>query len=83
MVIVGGITDKGLKAGSRHYVHLSLGISTAVSVGKRYGKPVVLEIQAMRMHQRGCKFFLAGNEVWLTDIVPQTLSIQLTRYHLP
>ena len=64
------IREQGLKAGSRHHVHLSLDVSTAVSVGKRYGKPVVLEIQAMRMHQRGFKFFLAENEVWLTDVVP-------------
>jgi putative RNA 2'-phosphotransferase len=68
------IREQGLKAGSRHHVHLSLDVSTAVSVGKRYGKPVVLKIQAMRMHQRGFKFFLAENEVWLTDIVPAEFS---------
>jgi putative RNA 2'-phosphotransferase len=64
------IREQGLKAGSRHHVHLSLDIPTAIAVGKRHGKPVALEIQALRMHQQGFKFFLAENKVWLTDAVP-------------
>jgi putative RNA 2'-phosphotransferase len=59
-----------LKAGFRHHVHLSLDVSTARAVGKRHGKPVVLEIRALRMHQNGFKFFLSENNVWLTDAVP-------------
>lgn len=64
------IREQGLKAGSRHHVHLSLDLSTATAIGKRHGKPVVLEIQALRMHQNGFKFFLSENNVWLTDAVP-------------
>ena len=64
------IREQGLKAGSRHHVHLSLDISTAIAVGKRYGKPVVLEIQASKMSRNGFKFFRAENDVWLTDAVP-------------
>lgn len=64
------IHEQGLKAGSRHHVHLSLDIPTAIAVGKRHGKPVVLEIQALRMHTHGFKFFLTENSVWLTDAVP-------------
>jgi putative RNA 2'-phosphotransferase len=64
------ILDQGLTAGARHHVHLSLDIPTAIAVGKRHGKPAVLEIQALTMHQRGFKFFLAENSVWLTDAVP-------------
>ncbi|PMS15973.1 RNA 2'-phosphotransferase [Trinickia dabaoshanensis] len=64
------IVEHGLRAGSRHHVHLSLDISTATAVGKRHGKPVVLEIEALKMHRNGAKFFLSENEVWLTDAVP-------------
>ncbi|MFC0399338.1 RNA 2'-phosphotransferase [Paraburkholderia rhizosphaerae] len=64
------IREQGLKAGSRHHVHLSQDIPTAIAVGQRYGKSAVLEIQARRMHQQGFKFFLAENGVWLTDAVP-------------
>lgn len=64
------IREQGLKAGFRHHVHLSLDVSTATTVGKRHGKPVVLEIRALRMHQNGFKFFLSENNVWLTDAVP-------------
>jgi putative RNA 2'-phosphotransferase len=64
------IREQGLKAGSRHHVHLSTDIPTAISVGKRHGKPIALEIQALRMHKQGIQFFLAENKVWLTDIVP-------------
>ncbi|AKK00371.1 RNA 2'-phosphotransferase [Pseudomonas chlororaphis] len=64
------IREKGLIAGSRHHVHLSQDMPTAIAVGQRYGKPVVLEVEALRMHQQGFSFFQADNGVWLTDHVP-------------
>ena len=57
-------------AGERHYVHLSIDTKTAVAVGKRHGKPVVLKINALAMFQQGFKFYLADNGVWLTENVP-------------
>ena len=63
------ILQEGLKPQSRHYVHLSEEIATATSVGQRYGKPVVLKIEALRMYQQGFKFFQAENGVWLTQNV--------------
>ena len=42
---------------------------TAVNVGKRHGKPVVLVIDAKQMAEDGHKFFLSRNGVWLTDYV--------------
>jgi putative RNA 2'-phosphotransferase len=51
-------------------VHLSQDVPTATAVGQRYGKPVVLKIEALRMHQQGFKFFQAENSVWLTEKVP-------------
>lgn len=64
------IQQQGLIAGSRHHVHLSQDMATAVAVGKRYGKPAVLKVEALRMQQQGFKFFQAENDVWLTDHVP-------------
>jgi putative RNA 2'-phosphotransferase len=39
-------------------------------VGKRYGKPVVLQIGSLAMFHDGHRFFLSDNKVWLTDHVP-------------
>ena len=64
------ILQQGLIAGSRHHVHLSQDITTAVAVGQRYGKPAVLKVEALRMHQQGFNFFQAENGVWLTNHVP-------------
>lgn len=64
------ILQQGLIAGSRHHVHLSQETLTAIAVGQRYGKPVVLKIESLRMHQQGFKFFQAENSVWLTEAVP-------------
>ena len=64
------IRREGLLPGERHYVHLSQDVPTATAVGQRYGKPVVLKIEALRMYQQGFKFFQAENGVWLTTQVP-------------
>ena len=64
------INEKGLIPGSRHHVHLSQDIETARGVGQRYGKVVVLQIDAQAMQARGCTFYQAENGVWLTDQVP-------------
>lgn len=64
------IRAQGLKPGARHHVHLSADIGTARAVGARHGVPVVLEIDAQRMHRQGHPFFIAENGVWLTDAVP-------------
>lgn len=64
------IRAQGLLPGSRHHVHLSADMQTAIGVGQRYGKPVVLIIAAGEMHDQGFKFFQAQNGVWLTGKVP-------------
>lgn len=72
MRFLDAILKEGLKPGSRHYVHLSESVDTAIAVGKRYGKPVVLKIEALRMHQQGFKLYQSENEVWLTKQVPSS-----------
>jgi len=64
------IRDNGLRPGARQYVHLSQDTQTAAAVGQRYGKPVVLKIKALRMHEQGFTFYQAENGVWLTSAVP-------------
>ncbi len=64
------ILREGLKPGLRQHVHLSEDMGVATAVGQRYGKPVVLKIEALRMHQQGLKFFQAENGVWLCKDVP-------------
>jgi putative RNA 2'-phosphotransferase len=64
------ILAKGLRSGERNHVHLSADIVTAAAVGQRYGKPVVLKVEALLMHRHDFKFFQADNGVWLTEFVP-------------
>lgn len=64
------ILAEGLRPGQRHHVHLSEDMSTATTVGERYGKPVILRVEALRMHQQGFRFFQADNGVWLVEQVP-------------
>ncbi|WP_272915282.1 RNA 2'-phosphotransferase [Aristophania vespae] len=70
------IKQQGLTHGSRHHVHLSQDAATGLTVGQRYGKPIVLKIEAGQMYLQGFKFFQAENGVWLTDHVP-TIFISL------
>lgn len=63
------INAEGLKPMSRLYVHLSKDIETAIKVGKRHGKPVVLQIYSGEMHRDGQPFYLSENGVWLTKKV--------------
>lgn len=64
------IMAEGLRPGSRQHVHLSPDVATAEQVGGRRGRPVVLEVDAERLHDAGHAFLLAANGVWLTDHVP-------------
>lgn len=67
---VESIRTSGLRAGARHHVHLSAHLDTAVKVGTRHGKPVVLTVAAGQMHAQGFTFYRSQNGVWLTDSVP-------------
>ncbi|MBL4633718.1 MAG: RNA 2'-phosphotransferase, partial [Kofleriaceae bacterium] len=42
----------------------------AEAVGQRRGKPVVLIVDALKMHEAGHEFFMSANGVWLTSAVP-------------
>lgn len=67
---VSAIEREGLRPGGRHHVHLSADQETAMRVGKRHGKPVVLIVRSREMQAAGHNFYLAENGVWLTESVP-------------
>ncbi|WP_298858700.1 RNA 2'-phosphotransferase [uncultured Gimesia sp.] len=64
------ISREGLRKMQRHHVHLHVDEEIGLTVGKRRGKPVLLKIRAIEMHQAGYEFFVTPNQVWLTDNVP-------------
>ena len=64
------ILKEGLTNQQRHHVHLSETQKTAMSVGSRCGKPVLLKVDSRRMHSDGFEFFKTKNDVWLVDCVP-------------
>lgn len=64
------IMKDGLNKMSRHLVHLSDNKMTATAVGSRYGKPIVLTIDAETMVEDGFEFYLSENGVWLVESVP-------------
>lgn len=64
------ILKDGLSKMSRHHVHLSVDVETAQKVGKRYGKPVIFEVDTNAMRENGFEFYVSANGVWLVDSVP-------------
>lgn len=68
---------EGLTPQARRHVHLSLDEATARKVGQRHGKPVILLVDAGRMHRDGELFYRADDGVWLTArVAPQYLSVK-------
>lgn len=69
------IRREGLRPMRRQKVHLSADRATATQVGSRRGAPLVLAVDAGRMHHDGWLFWQAANGVWLCDAVdPRYLS---------
>ncbi|CAD6538906.1 RNA 2'-phosphotransferase [Paraburkholderia metrosideri] len=71
------IAVEGLTAQTRHAVHLSTDAETATRVGARHGQPLVLVVDAARMHADGYAFSRSDNGVWLVEEVPAAYLAQL------
>ena len=70
------ILEKGITKRKRQYVHLSFERETALKVGQRHGKPIILEINTEQMAADKLLFYQAENGVWLTDYIdPKYISI--------
>ncbi|MBB2944939.1 putative RNA 2'-phosphotransferase [Actinoplanes lutulentus] len=74
------ILKQGLRPGSRHHVHLSADVPTALVVGRRRSPDVVVfSVAAGLMADEGHVFHRSDNGVWLTAFVPSPhLSIKRT-----
>ena len=64
------IMETGVQRMKRHAVHLSEDLGTAIKVGERRGRVLILRIQSGKMHEDGYVFQLSDNNVWLTDNIP-------------
>jgi len=64
------ILTEGLKPMSRQWVHISPDFETAVKVGKRHGKPVVLVMRARQFVADGNALYRSDNGVWQAKAVP-------------
>ncbi|MBX2842114.1 MAG: RNA 2'-phosphotransferase [Flammeovirgaceae bacterium] len=64
------IKYEGLRKMKRHHVHLSKDEETAIKVGIRRGKPIILKILASEMLKNNATFYVSENGVWLTEKVP-------------
>ena len=66
------IRKDGLLPMNWQYVHLSSDVATARKVGERHGKnPVILTVDAAKMHADGMKFFHSANDgTWMCENVP-------------
>lgn len=67
---IDGIKTSGLQKMERMHVHLSKDLETAIKVGSRRGKPVILKIRASEMYKDGYAFYISNNGVWLCEAVP-------------
>ena len=71
------ILREGLKPMNRQWVHISSDVETAVKVGKRHGKPAVLQIQAQRFVADGNTLCRSDNGVWQAKAVaPEYFTVQ-------
>ena len=66
------IRKTGLLPMNRQYVHLSSDVVTARKVGERHDRnPVILAVDAAKMHADGMKFFHSANDgTWMCEKVP-------------
>lgn len=67
---INSIFNQGLQPNGRQYVHLSQEYKTAINVGNRHGKAIVLTVDSETMFRDGFEFYQADNGVWLTLTVP-------------
>ena len=67
---VDSIREQGLLPMTRQYVHLSPDRETAVTVGKRHGKPFVFRVRSGAMFRDGIPFWISVNGVWQVKYVP-------------
>jgi putative RNA 2'-phosphotransferase len=77
------ILREGLRSMKRQYVHLSTDEQTAHGVAlRRTIQPVILQINALKAHAQGIKFYVGNQDIWLADPIPATF-ISITPGYFP
>lgn len=65
------IRVEALRALARQHVHLTSSRDEAIAIGARRGAPIVIEVRARALHDRGARFLqVVGSTIWLVDHVP-------------
>ena len=64
------VLKEGLKPMTRQYVHISSDYKTALKVGSRHGKPVVLLLRAKDFVKDGNELYLSPNGILQAKTVP-------------
>lgn len=65
------IFEQGLLPMSRQYVHLSVDLEKAMSVGKRKdSNPVILLINTQMAMEHGVHFYVGNEKIWLSESIP-------------
>ena len=65
------LQKEGIIRRARNYVHLFSDEDTALEVGVRHGKPIVLIVKTGKMVRDGFTFFKTDDDTWLTEKVPK------------
>jgi len=74
------IRTEGLLPMGRQYVHLSVDEETALRVGRRHGKDVVvLCVDAKAAYEGGVQFYPSNDTTWLSDPVDARYVIDVKR----
>jgi putative RNA 2'-phosphotransferase len=66
------IIEQGILPMNRQFVHLSENEITAFNVGKRHGKPFIIEIETENLVKNGWEFYQTSDNVWLTKAIPSS-----------
>ncbi|MFO7767499.1 MAG: RNA 2'-phosphotransferase [bacterium] len=72
------ILEKGIEPRERQHVHLSERPEEATDVGRRHGRPALIQVEALRMTEEGFAFYRSESEagIWLTrEVPPEYLSL--------
>lgn len=77
------IRKDGLLPMNRQYVHLSSDVATARKVGERHDRnPVILTVDAAKMHADGFKFFHSANDgTWMCEKVPFCYVVKIASHY--
>jgi len=67
---IANIKEHGLLPMQRQFVHLSTNKDVALSVGKRHGRALLIEIDTAPLTKAGWKFYKTSDNVWLTTKIP-------------